>query len=884
MFVNIVRTEYVAPSKVSASRLFRHRLMKLHAVIGLSFVCLVWGGGGLVHAEREAWSRQYKLDWLNLADVNAVPYLTDSELRSLADGDPKTGARGASGPEIGGTVEFHFGDAIHVTEVRFVLEGASVLEINAGGESADKFDKQIAKLNFPEQPNQQEEWITVPVKQSIRSLRFVALDGQPPYRRSYPQYYEIEIYTDKKVASPPSPKPETARSQIALGPQLPLPASGPKKIEITPCIDLWMAGMVYGREDLKNFEQSPGFQRLLRQLQEIDATGVRIFPETYNSQNTLPWKSKIGPHLDNEPMKVLIDALHKHGLKSYIFMHAWIAPLQKKDQRAPMPYCRWDYPYEQSDFIFTKGLEDKYKVRYPCIISDDHFQSNWLALLSEVVDRGIDGVYVLPDEYYYKGHYLPKTDCPDCTNRFKADFGYDNLPGKAADNEHYRKWKTFEYTRLAKMFNEIAGKLKEKKPDLELLCCPNLYFPSNTRMEHGVAADIMGAQENFTGVQVYSGDPKRAEAAFPDKVRFGSIQTLGTSGATDFPIIFQDYFMELLMNGCTKINMYRLNYMEPYWQTVTKTCKMARLLEQWGLCESKSAAETCVIISRASEDWWQVSADTKILDYINSKDSNLLFMDPKDLAVVWSKTRKTFTPDARVRHYQYERFRGMYSNQYIEQLLKPNGIQYDVRYSERPETLKEIGRYKLLILPFSYSMPKATFEAIRVAVEAGTKLLIYDLLAPTDEYGQNHPEPLLTSLVGHKNVTHVESDLMKDWSSRTVKGENLVLIRRLLNSANSFNPNGADVRYWARKLSDKEYLLYLGNMERLISAQPLVGLPLPQGDYSVMVCSSQEGTRENIALHSGLVGGKAAVGAGSLLSFNIGLSPGEIKLLRIQGK
>ena len=856
--------------------------MKTHKVRWMALVCL-WIGVTAVQAETRTWHARYKLDWINQAEVKSLPYMLDRELRALSDGDPKTGARGASGPEIGSTVEFHFSDEIEVTEVRFIQQGATEIEIAGGKEDARGFGIPVARLKLSPEADQQEQWLTVPVHKSIQRLRLTALDGKPPYRRSYPQYYEIEIYTDRKVQSAAKPKAETSRIKLELGPELNLPESNSKKIGITPCVDLWMAGLVFGKEKLEGFEKSPGFQRLLRQLRELDATGVRIFPETYNSRDKLPWVSKLGPHVGSEAMGTLINALHQHGLKSYIFMHAWITPLQKDGQRAPMPYCRWDYPYEQSDFIFTKGLEDKYKVRYPCIISESHFQTSWLGLLSEAVERGIDGVYVLPDEYYYKGHYLPKTKCAHCTELFRARFGHEKLPEKAADTDHYRKWKTFEYTRLAEMFNEIAGKLKEQKSDLELLCCPNLYFPSNTRMEHGIAADIMGAQKNFTGVQVYSGDPKRAEGAFPDRVRFGSVQTLGTSGAKDFPIIFQDYFMELLMNGCTKINMYRLNYMEPYWKTVIKTTRMARLLEAWGLCESKSAAETCVLISRASEDWWQVSADTKILDYINSKDSDLLFMDPKDLAVVWSKTRKTFTPDARVRHYQYERFRGMYSNQYVEQMLKRNGVQYDVRYSERPETLQNIGRYKLLILPFSYSMSKVAFEAIRTAVEAGTKLLIYEHLAPVDEYGTKHPKPLLKALIGHDHVTHIKSNLMKDWSSKKVKLQYLSLVRRLLNSDQVFHSHGADVRYWLRKMNEKDYILYLGNMERLKSANPLVGLGLPDGDYSITVCSSFEGTRNSIAIHSGIVSRKAVVRASSLKKFNVDLGPGEIKLLKIQG-
>jgi hypothetical protein len=116
-----------------------------------------------------------------------------------------------------------------------------------------------------------------------------------------------------------------------------------------------------------------------------------------------------------------------------------------------------------------------------------------------------------------------------------------------------------------------------------------------------------------------------------------------------------------------------------------------------------------------------------------------------------------------------------------------------------------------------------------------------------------------------------------------VKRQNLILIHRLLNSAQIFHSNGADVRYWARKINDKEYLLYLGNLERLKSANPLVGLGLPDGEYNVTVCSSLEGTRKSIAIHEGMIDRKTVVRANSLKKFHIGLRPGEIKLVRIQG-
>jgi hypothetical protein len=834
-------------------------------------------------AEEASWRHQYKLDWLRWAEVKSVPYLGDDEVSSLCDNKLWTGARGAMGPEIGSTIEWRFPEETNVTEVRLTQQGADALEVSATLTADGKFDVPIATVEVKEKEAQGEQWLVIPVGKAVRGLRLLALDGQPPYRACYPHYGEIEIYTDKKVNVPPS-KPEAPQDKLTMGQELPLPKFEKREIELTPCIDLWMSGHMLYTEKFDGFAESPGFQRLLQQLRDIDAAGVRIFLEGACCSNKMPWKSQICPNTGNEALKTLIDALHAQGLKSAIFLHAWIVPIQKEGEMAPMPYCRWDYPYEQSDFIFTKGLEDKYKVRYPCVISENDFRDRWTGIMSEVVDRGIDGVYVLPDEYYYKGHYLPKTSCPNCQKRFKERYGYDELPRKAADTAHYRKWKTFEYERLAEMFNEVAGELKKKKPGLELYCSPNLYAPSNTRMEHGVALDRMGAQANFTGVQVYCGDPKRAEGAFPDKVRMGSIQTLGTGEAGTFPIVFYDYFMDLLMNGCTKLNMYRLNYMEPYWKVVIKASKMARLLETWGLKESRTAAETCVLISRASEDWWQVTADSEVIDYINTQDSNLLYMDVKDLAVVWSKTRKTFKPDARVRKCQYERFRGMYSTQYVENLLKRNGVQYDIRYSERPETLDVLSRYKLVILPFSYSMSKPAFTAVEKAVAAGSKLLIYGQLAPTDEYGEKYPEPLLKALVGKPNVTHVETDLMWDWASRSARQANLDLVRKLLDSGHYFNPNGANVRYWARKVADGDYILYLGNLERERSAEPVLGLPLPAGNYAMTVCIPEKCDCDpaGIATYEGRIGNRPAIPADNLKRFTIALGPGEVKLLRVQ--
>lgn len=842
-----------------------------------------------------AWA-QHKLDWLNWADVHTVPYFgqtgngpTDSgerpALSVLCDGNNRSGGRGAAGPETGSTIEFHFPEAVRVTELRLAQSDGDAFEITAATGDDGEFDAPVATLKIESKEGQDEQLVIVPVNKTARGLRIVATSGKPIYRKAYPEFREIEIYTNKPVRMAKA-EIERGKTRLSTGKEVEFPTFDRRTIEFYPCIDLWMVTHYdmdkMTQEQMDAIGENDGFKRLVQKLKTIDAAGVRVFPETWCCNDKMPWKSGLCLNDGKEALRPLIAALHREGFKSQMFLHAWISPIQDRKNSAPLPWCRWDYPYEQSDFLASKGLADKFKVKYPCIISNPDFRDKWLGIMSEVVDRGIDGVFVLPDEYYYKGHHLPTADCPDCRGRFRERYGFEKMPGREEDTVGYRKWKLFEYERLAEMFNEVAAELKKKNPALELYCNPNLYTPSNMRLEHGIALDRMGAQDNFTGVMVYCGDPKRAAAAFPGKVLQGSIQCLNTFGAKDHSVVFHDYLMDLLMNGCTKINMYRLNYMDAYWPVVIQASKMARLLEQWDLAKSRVAAETCVLLSRASEDWWQVKADVEILDYINRKGGQILYSDIKDLSMVYGKEAKQ-EQDERVRHFQYERLRGMYSTQYVEDLLKRKGVQYDVRYSERPETLDNLGRYKLVILPFNYSMSVATFAAVKKAVEGGTKLLVYGPPAPTDEYGEPHAQPLLQSLAGHENVTMSDCDLLWDWSAQSVRKENLKLVRKLLASDHYFNANGANVRYWARQVERDAFILCLSNLDLEKGAAPVLGLPLPDGAYNLTLCiPRKQNDTDSVATYEGKVNHQTRIQAKDLKRLSIAMEPGELRLIRVQ--
>jgi len=842
-----------------------------------------------------------KLDWLNWADVRTAPYMFS--IAALADGNPSTVTSFLNGPEIGGTLEFNFPAPVQVTALRLMQAGllATAFELRADTAGKRTFDTLITVRKDEKAISGQ--WITFPVNRAVTGLRLAAVSGSPGYRMPYPNYSEIEIYTREPVAVQPRAA-ETVGNTLTAGTVQPMPIMLTRNIKFTPCIDLWHVGLNNDGSNLPdNMETFPGFIRLVNQLRDVDADGVRFFLESTAWTNK-PWKTAYPPGSEKEVLKPLIDALHQRGYTTSIFLHAWMPPIQREGKQAKDSFKRWDYPYEQSDLVFSKGLTDIYKERYPCIISEDHFQNTWTGILKEVVDRGIDDVYVMPDEYYFKGHNLLTVDCPACQRDFKARYGYDSLPKPdknvtpvsatdfapdqrtPVDTEQYRKWKLFEYERIGELFNDVAGELKKANPNLILTCSANPASPyfSNLSLEHGIAFDIIGRGQNFNAVQLYASIPmdvgqhtalaRRMRAAFPNAQLDSSIQALEfNSTPSDFPIRFYGYLLPHIMNGATRVHAYRLNYLQDngWWPKVRKGIYMMRLLEQWDIANSTTPAETCLLMSRASEDWWQVRAHSLLGKTPgDSKRNFLMYSDEHAASAVATSA------DATERTLNYERIRGMAANKSMESQLIENGIQYDVRFTEREETLTDLAKYKLLILPFSYSMSQAAYERIRQAVDAGAKLVIYDQLAPTNEYGVAYPQPLLQSLLDHKNVTYVKTNLGGEGMSRQVREDNRKLLYTQLNTGYYFNANDAKVEYLVRRVKNGSLILYLANWERERTATPVIGVPLPAGQYAATVCSSQQEE-----LTAGLLGGQPKVNEQALAKFSVSLAPGEVKLIRI---
>jgi beta-galactosidase GanA len=218
----------------------------------------------------------------------------------------------------------------------------------------------------------------------------------------------------------------------------------------------------------------------------------------------------------------------------------------------------------------------------------------------------------------------------------------------------------------------------------------------------------------------------------------------------------------------------------------------------------------------------------------------------------------------------------MASGKCVEELLIENGIPYDVKFAERPETLTDLTKYKLLILPFAYSLSKESFNEIQSAVDSGVKLLIIDQLAPTDEYGNMYPEPLLKSLLGKNNVVYENINLSRKGMLKSIRQKILSDIKKLTGETGIRfeQPNGR-VEFLIRKVENGSLILYLANWA-YEPATPILGLDLPQGKYEITFCGG-----DDFVLKEGLLNGQKQPDASAFKNFSLSLAPSEVMLIYI---
>ena len=866
-----------------------------------------------------------RVNWQAWARTTTIPAMHSAAF--LTDGDTATTTQFTIGGEAGADLKIAFPKPFEVKGLRLVQKrpASSHFQVWADPDGSGAYTNLVTDRK-DEKPVV-DEWIEIPVGKTVAGLRLSFLAGNVGYRNVFPRLAELEIYGSERGATLPAPRGGQAVATLGTKP---LPRLDGKPLtDIRVCTDWWNWGMAQwekanAERKAQNAESIPlkdwgPYKGTVGQLKELGVTSVRMFAESEacganGGFSSFPLKG-LPVDQQHDWLAPLAKQLHADGYPVYYFSHAWRAPIQKIGAQPPSPWLRWDYPYMASDALV--GINEHYTNWYPCALSDRDFRDKWTALLRGALKAGADGVYLCPDEYFYKGHNLSRCKCESCRKAFKARFGFDSLPAlkppkvaqndqgqvamlQPADTEQFRKYKVFEYEQLAKLFHGVGADLRKEFPKAKLVMNENQgsIGNSNGRLEHTVANDLFGNGAEYDEKQVYGGGTMCVDAPFKHMVfakHFeaacgGTDRLLSSAGwgpaNLQAPTAQYNTVLPEVFVGARALEIYRLNYIfmggaSSVWK---KTLKMVRLLDAWGLRDSTMPADIGFVYSRASEDWWQVKIGSQLDPSIRSAATDFhLYLADESINKI---AEGADTPE-RTRILSNERFRGWGAQNAVESLLASGGFPYRVLYAERPDNMKDLSRFRVLVLPFPYSLSCEAAEAIRAAHAAGTKLVIFEHLAPTDEFGTPYDEPLLKDLVGQDGVTFVESSA-SDTSAdlRKLREYADILAKANADSGYSFHASeNRPVTYLVRELKGGQgWLLYLCNTAATTQnawgavnwASADIGLPAEKGTYRMETFSS-----DTCDVVENALDGQTAIPAEALRHFRIHLDPQEVKLVRI---
>ena len=489
--------------------------------------------------------------------------------------------------------------------------------------------------------------------------------------------------------------------------------------------------------------------------------GINLLKE--QGKNTLTiasWPSKVVPGTKENYLKKTIDAFHKFNIKVIVSSGFYI-PF---DTVGHYPRCG------QSDWHLFPQTH--------CIISDKFISNFGSSLYKEIIENQADGVVLGGDEFGAEGHRLSAISPYDpCIKEFKKKYGYryEDLPIDAQDSLIYRKWEIFEYEGIAKIFKEWTKTIKSLKKDVIATCLllswPLIY---SDRMWSGLAYDIIGY---ISGMDYLTTDYYRPLTTIKlliganPKRKAGYTWTIGYFQPKYTPFKNEIYIYGPLLGiigqsgeEIAEISLYEHRHIfsskkgEPIvdserengYNTVKKFFNYVKYLQKQGIDKSQTPKEVLLLYSRSSEDWWQLKH--------NYKQAFSPTIMKNKLGPDWRKLLLLKTTDAINQNY-LKQLEGYIYHQAIMDLFTSRGIPYDIYFID--QKLPCLEKYKIIILPFGYSINKNQAEIIKKAVRKGVHLILINFKGEVDEFGQPYKIPLFEEIMDKENVYFLEFDINK---------------------------------------------------------------------------------------------------------------------------
>ncbi|OGV56135.1 MAG: hypothetical protein A2X49_14610 [Lentisphaerae bacterium GWF2_52_8] len=835
-------------------------------------------------------------DFANIAPyakINTSPLL--HMLYRMTDGIMGTGVtlKGEGACRL----DFRYGKPQTVTSLRLSLP-PQYFAIFADTKGNGEYDKFIAQgLNKPLLGYWgRKEWpwyrVDLPQPMQVYGIRFVEFSAKPgtimEFQILSPASSAKGLITESQV----TPNAEVPVLTEGAAMPLPIPSQAQKYLQGFT-IEPWM----YGSQDGYNTEKPrkplaewPGFKKMMEDYQYFGANLINLFPpktwvEVKDRKGGGPfpfdvmWPSQVYKWSSKEKyLQELCNEVHKEGIQVWTCNRVW--------------NFRDDIPYPPKDKAGTWG-------RYgQCAIQ----------AVAEQAENGADTVSLCQDEEFwnvtYPKSYFAISPIPaDADDNKKIQIAAQNdvaearqkafakrwnipasqLPDKVEDKELYRQYVIFYLEEVGKLMKAESDAAKKANPKVKTFLELSQTDPFCNRFSHSEAIsdhDLFGfganidffncdpyfTREDWIGCYNPSFAAQVLRASTPARQAELTLNySWGSGNHKKNPLCIETYpkisypgaALGAVLNGAQGVHFWRYNFacdMDPIHEGregVKLAFSMLDTLAAWGGRDSHIPQDIAVLRSRASEDWFQL----------------------KVIAGNYSGA-------------QADKSMGFDLFHWLLLQLFQKGYSFETYYQDHPEAWADAARFKLVILPFPYSMGKKEFDTLNAIIERGSKVIAMGAKGETDELGNPYPKPLLEELIASGKISYLEINPRKTGSHP----ETIKTFCELLNSSLAerrslaLNSYGKDVQAGCLERNDKDKLIVLINWSDRDTVVDL-GLKMPGKTSSMIFFSSaikyRAMQRDLEKVNAMTLNGKESLSADDLKSFRVSLKSGEAKILHI---
>ena len=649
-------------------------------------------------------------------------------------------------------------------------------------------------------------WLTLELNPTpVKAVRIQPRQGTSyGFQHSYPCFSEVSLFTDAKSASKAGPPAGIARP-AAIPKDLHFASLRQEAVTVPPVkernfqrmifADIWMWG-VYPKKtgnSVPDFTKNEAFRHTAEICKRAGVDSICIDLTNSSCENLMPWPSKVCNGTDVNLLQPLIEALHKEGFKVYAHLIHNITPFET---------VKWHYPEEETSRY-------PYMKQYPSLLFGDYWKKNWLAIEEELMACGLDGVGISSDEQYYRGHFMetfPKDE--PARALYLKRFGHE-LPQHEEDTLAFRQWIQMRHEALADIFGYWTGELKKKYPKIWTYSMLMAWTDENSNITGStMPLDLLGARSGISALgSDYMDQYGMAGAAAANGWRKATMANDGNlCGGIQTDIQHIGRTLNLWMYGGNSSTYWRFNWLDELgsMSAITRAYRLSDDLEALGAFDAKPPKSIALLSSRASCDWQQINAWWGKHDEQN-----------------WDRA--------------VEGQRGWFADRAVFYALQKNGYAFQWKFLERPEQLADLDSYKVLLIPFAYSVSDAAAARIKAAADKGATVLLFDKRqGETDEWGELRQQAILKELVDSGKAVLVGGDILANGATSTFNVEVCKTIDKALGTEAPFKAylNGANIDATMLEKSPEEKFIFLVNWEK--SSKPVgISLALPAGNYEL---------------------------------------------------